>query len=118
MESADVNHFLNFWWNEFFNLYIAENHLLHSDVNTILGFGLEKYTQEPKIKNNKLIWEEGPKKSLNESIIRKVSNPFQLKSGIRMMSGNIGRAIMKTSAVSSEHMNIEAELLFLKNKTI
>ena len=58
---------------------LLENHLLHNDVNTILGFGLEKYTQEPKIKNNKLIWEEGPKKSLNESIIRKVSNPFQLK---------------------------------------
>ena len=38
-----------------------ENHLLHNDVNTPLGFGLEKYTQEPKIKNNKLIWEEGPK---------------------------------------------------------
>ena len=89
---------------------------MHNDVNTILGFGLEKYTQEPKIKNNKLIWEEGPKKSLNESIIRKVSNPFQLKSGIRMMSGNIGRAIMKTSAVSSEHMNIEAEAVVFEEQ--
>ena len=114
--AADVNHFHASGGMSFLIYTLLENHLLHNDVNTILGFGLEKYTQEPKIKNNKLIWEEGPKKSLNESIIRKVSNPFQLKSGIRMMSGNIGRAIMKTSAVSSEHMNIEAEAVVFEEQ--
>lgn len=114
--AADVNHFHASGGMSFLIYTLLENHLLHNDVNTILGFGLEKYTQEPKIKNNKLIWQEGPKKSLNESIIRKVSNPFQLKSGIRMMSGNIGRAIMKTSAVSSEHMNIEAEAVVFEEQ--
>ena len=114
--AADVNHFHASGGMSFLIYTLLENHLLHNDVNTILGFGLKKYTQEPKIKNNKLIWEEGPKKSLNESIIRKVSNPFHLKSGIRMMSGNIGRAIMKTSAVSSENMNIEAEAVVFEEQ--
>tara|TARA_B000000532_G_C18877239_1_gene411290 strand:- start:6855 stop:8657 length:1803 start_codon:yes stop_codon:yes gene_type:complete len=114
--AADVNHFHASGGMSFLIYTLLENHLLHNDVNTILGFGLEKYTQEPKIKDNKLIWEEGPKESLNESIIRKVSDPFQLKSGIRMMSGNIGRAIMKTSAVSSEHMNIEAEAIVFEEQ--
>ena len=95
---------------------LLENGLLHKDVNTILGFGLDKYTKEPKIKANKLVWEEGPKKSLNESIIRKVSNPFQLKSGLRMMSGNIGRAVMKISAIDSKQMIIQAEAIVFEEQ--
>ena len=109
--AADVNHFHAAGGMGFLIYTLLENGLLHKDVNTILGFGLDKYTKEPKIKENKLVWEEGPKKSLNESIIRKVSNPFQLKSGLRMMSGNIGRAVMKISAIDSKQMIIQAEAI-------
>ena len=56
------------------------------------------------------------KKSLNESIIRKVSNPFQLKSGLRMMSGNIGRAVMKISAIDSKQMIIQAEAIVFEEQ--
>jgi phosphogluconate dehydratase len=114
--AADVNHFHAAGGMGFLIHTLLENGLLHNDVNTILGFGLDKYTKEPKIKENKLIWEEGPKKSLNESIIREVSNPFQLKSGLRMMSGNIGRAIMKTSAIDSKQMIIQAEAIVFEEQ--
>ncbi len=109
--AADVNHFHAAGGMGFVINTLLENGLLHKDVNTILGFGLDKYTKESKIKENKLVWEEGQKKSLNETIIRGVSDPFQSKSGIRMMKGNIGRAVMKTSAVESNQMIIEAEAI-------
>ena len=114
--AADVNHFHAAGGMGFLIYTLLENGLLHNDVNTILGFGLDKYTKEPKIKENKLVWEEGPKKSLNESIIRKVSNPFQLKSGLRMMSGNIGRAVMKISAIDSKQMIIQAEAIVFEEQ--
>ena len=114
--AADVNHFHAAGGMGFLIYTLLENGLLHKDVNTILGFGLDKYTKEPKIKENKLVWEEGPKKSLNESIIRKVSNPFQLKSGLRMMSGNIGRAVMKISAIDSNNMIIKAEAIVFEEQ--
>ena len=114
--AADVNHFHAAGGMGFLIYTLLENGLLHNDVNTILGFGLDKYTKEPKIKANELVWEEGPKKSLNESIIRKVSNPFQLKSGLRMMSGNIGRAVMKISAIDSNNMIIKAEAIVFEEQ--
>ena len=109
--AADVNHFHAAGGMGFVINTLLENGLLHKDVNTILGFGLDKYTKESKIKENKLVWEEGQKKSLNETIIRGVSDPFQAISGIRMMKGNIGRAVMKTSAVESNQMIIETEAI-------
>ena len=114
--AADVNHFHAAGGMGFLIYTLLENGLLHNDVNTILGFGLDKYTKEPKIKENKLVWKEGPKKSLNESIIRKVVNPFQLKSGLRMMSGNIGRAVMKISAIDSKQMIIQAEAIVFEEQ--
>ena len=114
--AADVNHFHAAGGMGFLIYTLLENGLLHNDVNTIIGFGLDKYTKEPKIKENKLVWEEGPKKSLNESIIRKVVNPFQLKSGLRMMSGNIGRAVMKISAIDSKQMILQAEAIVFEEQ--
>jgi phosphogluconate dehydratase len=106
--AADVNHFHAAGGMGFIIHTLLENGLLHQDVNTILGFGLDKYTQEPKIQDNKLVWTQGQKNSLNESIVRPVSNPFQTEGGMRMMKGNIGRAVMKTSAVAPDQLVIEA----------
>jgi phosphogluconate dehydratase len=87
---------------------LLENGLLHEDVRTILGEGLEKYTKEPKIKNHELIWSEGPSVSLNESIVRPANNPFSNNGGIKILNGNIGRSVIKTAAVAEEHFIIEA----------
>ncbi|MEN9997858.1 MAG: hypothetical protein RI922_848 [Bacteroidota bacterium] len=106
--AADVNHFHAAGGMGFVIRTLLENGLLHDDVYTILGKGLNKFTQEPKIKDNQLIWVEGAKKSLNESILRSASNPFNSEGGIKMLNGNIGRAVIKTSAVNDEHLVIEA----------
>ena len=106
--AADVNHFHAAGGMGFVIHTLLSNGLLHNDVNTILGFGLDKYTKEAKIIENELVWVDGEKKSGNDSILREVANPFQEKSGIRMMHGNIGRAVMKTSAVPADQLIIAA----------
>ena len=106
---ADVNHFHASGGMGFVIHTLLENNLLHEDVHTILGKGLKKYTQEPKIENKQLVWKEGAKESLNNSIIRPVNDPFSEHGGIKILQGNIGRAVIKTAAVSEEHLVIEAE---------
>jgi phosphogluconate dehydratase len=106
--AADVNHFHASGGMPFIIHTLLENGLLHEDVNTVLGKGLSKFTQEPKIKNNQIQWVDGPKESLNESILRSAKNPFSTNGGIVVLRGNIGRAVIKTSAVSEENLIIEA----------
>ncbi|WP_342754642.1 phosphogluconate dehydratase [Pantoea sp. MBD-2R] len=85
------------------------NHgLLHQDVNTVVGFGLEKYTQEPWLDKGQLAWREGAEISQDSSVIARVSQPFSPHGGTKVMSGNLGRAVMKTSAVPAENQIIEA----------
>jgi phosphogluconate dehydratase len=114
--AADVNHFHAAGGMGFVIRTLLENEFLHQDVYTILGFGLDKYTQEPKIENDEIIWVEGSKNTLNESILRSALNPFQFEGGIRIMKGNIGRSVIKTSAVSTEHLFIEAPAIVFEEQ--
>jgi phosphogluconate dehydratase len=109
--AADVNHFHAAGGMSFVIRTLLENGLLHEDVHTILGKGLNLFTQEPKLLDGTIHWTEGPSKSLNESILRSASDPFHPEGGIRMLAGNIGRSVMKTSAVAPENMVIEAHAI-------
>ncbi|WP_205738132.1 phosphogluconate dehydratase [Granulosicoccus antarcticus] len=83
--------------------------LLHDDVQTIAGnTGLYQYTQEPWLDEGVLAWRDGLKKSVDDSIIGTVKTPFSADGGLRLMAGNLGRAVIKTSAVKLEHRIIEA----------
>jgi phosphogluconate dehydratase len=109
--SADVNQFHAAGGMSFVIHTLLENGLLHEDVNTILGKGLKMYTQEPKIHDGRLTWTEGAKESLNTDIVRPANAPFSSHGGIVMLHGNIGRAVIKTSAVKDEHLIVEAEAI-------
>lgn len=105
---ADVNHFhaaggLGYMIGE-----LLDGGLLHSDTRTVVGDGLARYTQEPKIIGGALTWSEGPTESLNDKILRPVSNPFAPTGGTRRLSGNLGTGVMKVSAVAPERHVIEA----------
>jgi len=83
--------------------------LLHEDVQTVAGStGLYQYTQEPWLDNGVLAWREGPTESADKTIIGSVARPFQADGGLRLLSGNLGRAVIKTPAVKPEHRVIEA----------
>lgn len=108
---ADVNQFHAAGGMSLVIRELLDADLLHEDVLTIAGHGLRHYTQEPCIdpdKDNVLAWREGPTASIDESIVSSVSKPFAEDGGLRLMHGNIGRAIVKTSAVKDEHRVVEA----------
>ena len=105
---ADVNHFhaaggLAFLFHELINAG-----LLHRDVQTITGHGLERYVAEPKIRDGKLEWESGPERSANKKILKPAKEPFAATGGLRHLKGNLGRAVIKVSAVKPENRVVEA----------
>ena len=117
--AADVNHFHASGGMSYVISTLLEHGLLHENVTTIIGLGLQRYTQEPKIDTNRLIWVDGPKESLNKSIIRSASDPFSKDGGIKILQGNLGRAVIKTAAVESDHRKIEAPaIVFLEQQDL
>ncbi len=87
---------------------LLDHGLLHNEVNTVAGYGLERYTQEPWLEKGQLAWRDGPTASLDDKVIARVAAPFEQHGGTKVMSGNLGRAVMKTSAVPADHQLIEA----------
>ena len=82
--------------------------LLHEQVNTVTGQGLSRYTCEPFLDAGQLVWRKGPTVSLDESILRPAARPFSAEGGLRLLQGNLGRAVIKVSAVAPEHQVVEA----------
>lgn len=115
--AADVNHFHAAGGMGFVIRTLLENNLLHEDVQTIIGEGLQAYTQEPKIKDGVLVWEEGARASLNLNIIRPASEPFTADGGIKLLKGNLGRSVIKTAAVAPEHRIVEAPAIVFYEQT-
>lgn len=106
---ADVNHFHAAGGLQFLIRDLLDEGLLHADVRTVAGDGLRHYTQEPRLDAARgLHWVEGTDRSHNDSILRPVRDAFQPTGGLRRLTGNLGTAIIKTSAVTDEHLVIEA----------
>jgi len=105
---ADINHFQAAGGMSFLIRELLEAGLLHEDVNTVAGHGLSRYTREPFLENGTLVWREGPIESLDETILRPVARPFSPEGGLRVMQGNLGRGVMKVSAVAVANQVVEA----------
>ena len=106
--SADVNAFQAAGGVAFVVRELAQNGHLHTDVTTVMGKGLEPYYQEPSMVDGQLVWRDGVSESLDLDIVRPVSNPFQKDGGLRLVKGDLGRAVIKVSAVKPENRIIEA----------
>ena len=106
--AADINYFQAAGGTSLLVRELLESGLLHEDVETVVGQGLSHYIKEPILENGKLIFREGPDQSLDENVITSIKKPFNSHGGLKVMSGNIGRAVMKTSAIAPEHQIIEA----------
>ena len=106
--TADVNHFHAAGGLGFMMRDMLENGLLHDDVNTILGPGLRAFCREPGDAGGELVWSDAPAGSMDEDILRPCSSPFSGEGGLRLVSGNLGRAVVKVSAVAPEQQVITA----------
>ena len=105
---ADVNHFHAAGGLAFTVHSLLKAGLLHDDVRTVAGHGLWRYTTEARLVGSELTWEEGTKRSHDTDVLRGADDPFSADGGLRMLEGNLGRAVIKTSAVKSEHQQVKA----------
>jgi phosphogluconate dehydratase len=106
--SADVNHFHAAGGTAFLISELLDAGLLHEDVRTVGGRGLRQYGTTPRLLSGTLSWQPGPEHSGDPAVLRPAAEPFAPEGGLRMVDGNLGRAVAKVSAVSHEHRLIEA----------
>jgi phosphogluconate dehydratase len=109
--SADVNHFHAAGGMGFLIRELLQAGLLHDDVETVAGHGLSAYTQEPWLSAGGLAWREAPAESGDMNVLRPAGNPFSADGGLKLLRGNLGRSVIKVSAVKTEHRVIEAPAL-------
>jgi len=105
---ADVNHFHEAGGMAFLMDQLLDGGLLHGDVNTITGHGLEAYRHVPRLEGQALAWQRVSKESGNRGVLRSITEPFRQDGGLRMLSGNVGRAVIKVSSVPDDRMIVEA----------
>jgi phosphogluconate dehydratase len=106
--SADVNHFQAAGGTGFLIRELLGAGLLHADVRTVMGTGLASYAEEPSMIDAELQWQAAPERSGDMNVLRPASDPFSPDGGLKLLRGNLGRAVIKTSAVAAEHRVVEA----------
>lgn len=106
---ADVNHFQAAGGLGFLIRELLDAGLLHEDVATVWGPGLRNYTVEAKLDSDQSVTRiPAPGESGDEKVLVPFSKAFQPTGGLRVLKGNLGHAIIKTSAVKPQHRVIEA----------
>lgn len=113
---ADVNHFHAAGGLAFIIRELLDGGLLHEDVQTVAGKGLHRYATVPEAGKTGLDWVEAAAKSGNESIIRPLEDPFSPDGGLRVLDGELGRSVIKVSAVKPENRLVDAPAIVFENQ--
>ena len=113
---ADVNQFQDAGGPSFVIRELLDNGCMFDDVLTVCGQGMEKYGQKLSVKENKISWSKFSKNSGDDSIIRTHDNPFSSTGGLKLLKGNVGRSVMKTSAIPEEKHIIEGPAMIFDSQ--
>ena len=114
--SADINHFTAAGGMAQLIKQLLDAGLLHNDVKTVVGEGLEKYTKEPMLNDGELVWKDGPGESLDKEVLATVDKPFKPDGGLSVLNGNLGRAVIKTSSLRSPQVHIKAPAVIFEDQ--
>jgi phosphogluconate dehydratase len=106
--SADVNEFQNAGGPSFVIRELVEGGYMHDDVSSVVLGGLRDFCKKPELAEDGLIWVDLPAESVDETIVRTTSKPFSASGGLRLLTGNLGRSVIKTSSVPEDRQVIEA----------
>ena len=106
--SGDVNHFHAAGGIGYVIRELIDAGLLHRDIMTVAGKDLADYGREPMLEEDKLAWRDAPAVTADDTMLRPPSAPFSPDGGMRLVTGNLGRATFKTSAVDPARWTIEA----------
>ena len=113
---ADVNHFREAGGMSVVISQLLGAGLVHNDVETIVGKGLDAYIAEPSLSNGNLMFKEGAKTSRDENVVSSTEDPFSMEGGLKLLRGNLGRSVIKTSALKPEQFIIEAEAIVFESQ--
>jgi len=113
---ADINHFQACGGMGYLMKTLREGGYLNENVKTCMGEGLEAYTKEPYLDNGELKWRDAPEKSLDEDVLRGVDAPFDSIGGLKLLKGNLGRSVIKVSAVAKEHWVVKAPAVVFEDQ--
>ena len=113
---ADVNEFQNVGGPAFVIRELLDLGCMYPDVTTVVKDGISSYTKIPNVKKDQLSWGPAPKESSDETIIRKGDNPFSESGGLKLLKGNIGRSVIKVSAVPEDRHIIEAPAMIFDSQ--
>ncbi|MEN3364661.1 MAG: phosphogluconate dehydratase [Burkholderiales bacterium] len=105
---ADVNHFHAAGGTGFVIRELLDAGVLHEDVTTVLGQGLRSHCAEPFLEGDKVVWKPALQVSADENVLRPTTAPFSADGGMKLLTGNLGRAVIKVSAVKPQHRAVEA----------
>ena len=113
---ADVNHFREAGGMSVVISQLLDAGLVHNDVETIVGKGLDAYIIEPSLSGGNLSFKEGHKTSRDQSVVSSIKDPFSKEGGLKLLKGNLGRSVIKTSALKPEQFIIEAEAIVFESQ--
>lgn len=106
---ADINHFHRAGGMAFLIRELLQAGLLHEDVETVAGKGLNRYTRRPTLnQEGKLEWVDIAEESLDTEVLRSANNPFSDHGGLEVLTGNLGRAVIKTSSLPEGSQAVKA----------
>jgi phosphogluconate dehydratase len=108
---ADVNHFHAAGGTGFVIRELLDAGVLHEDVTTVLGQGLRAHCAEPFLQGESVVWKPATENSGDAAVLRPAREPFSADGGLRLLSGNLGRSVIKVSAVKAQHRVVEAPAL-------
>jgi len=114
---GDINSFQQAGGMALFIRELLQAGLIHEDVQTVAGQGLSRYLRQPVLDGTKAIWQEGPHQATDPEVIAPPEHPFADMGGIKVLSGNLGRAIMKISALEDgENTLVEAPAMIFHSQ--
>ncbi|MEN4902874.1 phosphogluconate dehydratase [Luteimonas sp. TWI662] len=105
---ADVNRYHAAGGNAFVFRELLDAGLMHGDIPTVVAGGMRAYCDDPKVDGDRLVYTPGIATSADDAVLRPASAPFEAHGGLRLLRGNLGRALIKLSAVKPEFRTIEA----------
>jgi len=114
--SLDVNHFREAGGMAVVISQLLKAGLVYNDVKTIMGVGLDAYTVEPKLEDGKLVFKENCNTSRNTEVISSIENPYSKEGGLKLLTGNIGRSIIKTSSLKEEQLYVKAPAMVFETQ--
>ncbi len=114
--SADVNQFQAAGGPGFVLRELMDSGGLHGDVATLSGRGMAAYTEVPMLNSSGLCWTSLPAAPGDSSILRHAAEPFSPSGGLKLLQGNLGRSVMKTSAVPDDRHTVEAPALVFNSQ--